>query len=67
MKFKSKQEKWEWLKKCSFKIAELESERNQCIMRKDFSRAYSLLCGINFAKDEFRKISLTLKKYDRKK
>jgi hypothetical protein len=67
VKFDSQEEKIYWLKKCGSKIYQLEGERNSCIMRKDFGRAYSLLLAIKFAKTEFRKVSLTLKKYDRKK
>jgi hypothetical protein len=66
MRFSSKEEKIIWLRKCGSKIAELESERNLFIMKQDFARAYSLLRAIKFAKAEFKKVSLKLKKYARK-
>jgi len=62
MRFSSRREKLEWLTNTGKKIGQMELERDKCIMNKDFSHAFSLLKGIKFAKDKFRKVSLTLKK-----
>lgn len=61
MKFKSKQEKIEWLKNTAEKIRQMELDRRVCILKGDFDKAVSLLKGIKFARMLFAKISRTTK------
>ena len=61
MRFQSKAEKLEWLKLTALKLSEMEQQRKVEIMKGNFTKAYSLLRGINFAREEFNRVSRTLK------
>jgi len=62
MKFNSKSEKLEWLKKAATKIGELEIKKNRAIMQGNFTEAFLLLKGIKEGQRQFKKVSLTLRK-----
>jgi len=63
MKFKDKTEKLEWLKATGEKINEMTCQRRIAIVSGDFTKAYSLLMGIEFARAQFRKVSNSLKRF----
>ena len=51
----------QWLRQTAISIQRMECERRECIMEGKFDKAFSLLKGIKFATNEFRKVSLWLK------
>jgi hypothetical protein len=57
MKFSSREERIAWLKKTAIAIKGMEKQRMTAVMEGEFSRAYSLLKGIKFARSEFQKQS----------
>ncbi len=62
MKFSSREDRINWLRLAGQKIQAMERERLQCIMSGDFGQAFSLLKGIKFARDEFKKVSWALRR-----
>jgi hypothetical protein len=62
MRFKNIDDRLAWLKSTAAKIYEMEQQRRVAILQGDFFKATSLLKGIKFATNEFRKCNLRLRK-----
>ena len=63
MRFKNNAEKLGWLKAAGERIRQMEYDRKIAIVSGDFGRAYELLRGMQFARQQFKKISDTLKRF----
>jgi hypothetical protein len=61
MRFNDRAERLAWLGSAAEKLRQMEFDRKVAIMAEDYGKAYSLLHGINFARNEFRKVSATFK------
>jgi hypothetical protein len=61
MRFANRVEKIDWLKATGERIRQMEAERRAAIMEQNFDRAYNLLRAMDFAKTQFREVSMTLK------
>ncbi len=57
MKFSNREDRLKWLKGTSQKLREMEEDRMRAIIDSDYTKAFSLLKGIKFARAEFAKVS----------
>ncbi|MGV8130938.1 MAG: hypothetical protein ACP5N7_02435 [Candidatus Pacearchaeota archaeon] len=62
MKFVNSDARLKWLKATAKKIWEMEEDRMRAVLDEDYSKAFSLLKAIKFARSEFAKVSNKIRK-----